>query len=68
MARASLEEELLSAAKVEEQDLELAPFAGSSCGLKETKTKTWLLLFAPFRITEIWTELLIGEDDWRLGR
>ena len=37
-ARASPEEELLLAAKAQKRDLELAPFAGFSCGLKERKT------------------------------
>ena len=37
-ARASPEEELLSAAKAQERDPELAPFAGFSCGLKEMNT------------------------------
>ncbi|RVW34236.1 hypothetical protein CK203_117216 [Vitis vinifera] len=36
-ARASLEEELLSAAKAQKRDPELAPFAGSSCDSKEMK-------------------------------
>ena len=36
-ALASLEEELLSAAKALEQNLELAPFADSSCDSKEMK-------------------------------
>ena len=65
-ARASLEEELLSAAKAQKQDLELAPFTGFACGLKGRKT--WPLWFAPFRIIEVWPTLLIGEDDRRLGR
>ena len=37
-ARASPEEELVLTAKAQEQDLELAPFAGFSCGSKEMKT------------------------------
>ena len=37
-ARASLEEELLSAAKAQKRDPELAPFASFSCGLKGRKT------------------------------
>ncbi|RVW82050.1 hypothetical protein CK203_049112 [Vitis vinifera] len=64
-ALASLEE-LLSAAKAQERDPELAPFAGSSCGLKERTT--WPLWFAPFRVAEIWPKLMIGEDDRRLAR
>ena len=65
-AWASPEEELLLAAKAQKRDLELAPFAGFSCGLKERKT--WPLWFAPFRVAEIWPELLIEEDDRRLAR
>ena len=38
VARASPEEELFLAAKAQKRDLELAPFAGFSCGLKEMKT------------------------------
>ena len=45
-ARASPEEELLSVAKAQKRDPELAPFASFSCGSKEMKT--WLLWFAPF--------------------
>ena len=37
-ARASPEEELLLAAKAQKRDLELAPFVGFACGLKEMKT------------------------------
>ena len=65
-ALASPEEELLLVTKAQKQDLELAPFAGFSCGLKERKT--WPFWFAPFRVTEIWPELLIGEDERRLAR
>ena len=65
-ARASLEEELLSATKAQKRDPELAPFAGSSCGLKERKT--WLLWFAPFRVAETWPERMVGEDDRRFTR
>ena len=65
-ARASPKEELLSAAKAQKRDLELAPFAGFSCGLKGRKT--WPLWFAPFRVAESWPELMVGEDDRRLAR
>ena len=37
-ARASLEEKLVLAAKTQKWDLELAPFVGFACGLKEMKT------------------------------
>ena len=36
--RASSEEELVLAAKTQKRDLELAPFTGFECGLKEMKT------------------------------
>ena len=65
-ARALPKEKLLSAVEAQRWVLELAPLAGLSCGLK--KRKTWPLWFAPFRVTEIWPELLIGEDDRRLAR
>ena len=51
-ALASPEEELLSAAKAQKRDPELAPFANFSCGLKGMKT--WLFWFAPFRVAETW--------------
>ena len=65
-ARASPEEELVLTAKAQEQDLELAPFASFSCGLKGRKT--WPLWFAPFLVAESWPELMVGEDDRRLAR
>ena len=37
-ARASLEEKLVLAAKAQKRDLELVPFTGFSCSLKERKT------------------------------
>ena len=63
---ASPEEELLLAAKAQKWDLELAPFASFSCGLKGRKT--WPLWFAPFRVAESWPELMVGEDDRRLAQ
>ena len=65
-ALASPEEELLSAAKAQKRDPELAPFASFSCGLKGRKT--WPLWFAPFRVAKSWPERMVGEDDWRLTR
>ncbi|RVW70546.1 hypothetical protein CK203_059225 [Vitis vinifera] len=65
-ALASPEEELLSAAKAQKWDPELAPFTSFSCGLKGRKT--WPLWFTPFRVTEIWPERMVGEDDRRLAR
>ena len=46
------------AAEAQKWDLERAPLAGLSCGLKERKS--WLLWFAPFRVAEIWPELMTG--------
>ena len=57
VARASPKEKLLLAAEAQKRDLELASFAGFSCGLKERKI--WPLWFAPFRVAEIWPERMI---------
>ena len=57
-ALASPEEELLLAAKAQKRDPKLAPFASFSCSLKGRKT--WLLLFAPFRVAETWPEWMTG--------
>ena len=70
VAPASLEEDLVSTAKaleqVLEQNLGLAPFADSFCDLKEMKTSP--LAFVPFRTIKLWSALLNGEDDRKLGR
>ena len=70
VAPASLEEDLVSTAKaleqVLEQNLDLAPFADSFCGLKGMKIL--LLAFVPFWAIDLWSALLNGEDDRRLGR
>ena len=65
-ARASPDEKLLLAAEAQKWDLEWAPLTGLSCGLK--KRKTWPLWFAPFRVAEIWPELMTGEDERRFVR
>ena len=49
---------MLLAAEAQKWDLELARFAGFSCGLKERKT--WPLWFAPFQVAEIWPEWMTG--------
>nr|CAN74025.1 hypothetical protein VITISV_021522 [Vitis vinifera] len=70
VAPASLEEGLVSTAKaleqVLEQNLDLAPFADSFCGLKGMKTLP--LAFVPFWNSDLWPALLNGEDDRRHGR
>ena len=70
MAPASLEEDLVSTAKaleqVLEQNLDLAPFADSFCGLKGMKIL--LLAFVPFRAIDLWPALLNGEDDRKSER
>ena len=54
------------AAEVQRWDLEQAPLARLFCGWKERKI--WLLWFVPFRIVEIWAEVMIEEDDRRFAR
>ena len=70
VAPASLEEDLVSTAKVLEQvleqNLDLAPFAYSFCDSKGMKTLP--LAFVPFWAIDLWPALLNGEDDRRLGR
>ena len=70
VAPASLEEDLVSTAKaleqVLEQNLDLAPFADSFCGLKGMKIL--LLAFVPFRAIDLWPALLNGEDDRKSER
>ena len=66
VAPASLEVELALTAKPLEQNLDLAPFADSSCGSKGMKTLP--LVFVPFWAIDRWPALLNGEDDRRHRR
>ena len=66
VALASLEKDLVLTATPLEQNLVLTPFADSFCDLKEMKTSP--LAFVPFRTIKLWSALLNGEDDRKLGR
>ena len=66
VAPALLEVELVLTAKPLEQNLDLAPFADSSCGSKGMKTLP--LVFVPFWAIDRWPALLNGEDDRRHRR